>query len=123
MDEPAGKATDDESAIKNDFVPERFALLPRATIVNEITAAVAWSTVSGPGRVTHAQARARAHACARAAEASHEALRRAAGGVEKAARLAQQARAIERRREDARLESTAEELAAARWAARRADRG
>jgi len=95
--------------------------------VAALAGAAAWSRVLD-ARIAReadavAQARARAHACARAAEASHEALRRAAGGVEKAARLAQQARAIERRREDARLESTAEELAAARWAARRADRG
>jgi len=49
-------------------------------------------------------------------------LRRAAGGVEKAARLAQQARAQERRRADDRLEAAAEDLAAARWAAQRARR-
>jgi len=66
------------------------------------------------------EARARAEAGARAAEASREALRRAAGAVEKASRLAQQARAEGRRRDDARIEACAEDLAAARWAARRA---
>jgi hypothetical protein len=71
-------------------------------------------------RAATAEAEARAQACARAVAASREALRRAAGSVEKAARLAQQARALGRRREDARLESAAEDLAAARWAAHRA---
>ena len=95
--------------------------------VGALAGAAAWSRVLD-ARIAReadavAQAQARADACARAAEASREVLRRAAGGVEKANRLAKQVRAFERRREDARLESTAEELAAARWAARRVDRG
>jgi len=95
-----------------------------ALSVSALAGAAAWSRVLDE-RIARegaavAQAQARAQACAHAAEASREALRRAAGGVEKAARLAQQARAQGRRREDARLESTAEDLAAARWAARRA---
>jgi hypothetical protein len=62
---------------------------------------------------------ARALACAQEVEHSREALRRAAGGVEKAARLGARERSEHRRRENARLESAAEDLAAARWAARR----
>ena len=94
--------------------------------VGALARAAAWSRVLDE-RIAReaeavAQAQARAQACTRAAEASREALRRAAGGVEKAARLARDARALERRREDDRLESAAEELAAARWAARRAGR-
>lgn len=91
--------------------------------VGALAGAAAWSRVLDE-RIARegaavAQAQARAQAGARAAEASREALRRAAAGVEKAARFAQQARAQDRRREDARLESTADDLAAARWAARR----
>jgi len=92
--------------------------------VGALAGAAAWSRVLDE-RIARegaavARAQAQAQACAHAAQASREALRRAAGGVEKAARLAQQASALGRRREDARLESTAEDLAAARWAARRA---
>jgi len=95
--------------------------------VGALASAAAWSRVlderiAREGEAV-AQAQARADACARAAEASREALRRAVGGVEKAARLARDARALERRREDDRLESAAEELAAARWAARRSGQG
>jgi hypothetical protein len=95
-----------------------------ALSVGALAGAAAWSRVLDE-RIARegaavAEAQARAQACARAAEASREALRRAAGGVEKAVRLAQQARLQGRRREDARLESAAEDLAAARWAARRA---
>jgi len=91
--------------------------------VGALAGAAAWSRVLDE-RIARegaavAQAQARAQACAHAAKASREALRRAASGVEKAARLAQQARAQDRRIEDARLESMAEDLAAARWAARR----
>lgn len=94
--------------------------------VSALAGAAAWSRVLD-GHIARehaavAEAKARAEACSRAAEASRDALRRAAGGVEKAARLAQQARAQERRRTDDRLEEAAEDLAAARWAAQRARR-
>jgi hypothetical protein len=95
-----------------------------ALSVAALAGAAAWSRVLDAQiareRATVAQAQAQARACTRAAEASREALRRAAGGVEKAARLAQQARSTDRRQEDARLESAAEDLATARWAAQRA---
>jgi len=97
-----------------------------ALSVSALAGAAAWSRVLdghiARERAAVAEAKERAEACTRAAEASRDALRRAAGGVEKAARLAQQARAQERRRADDRLESAAEELAAARWAAQRARR-
>jgi hypothetical protein len=92
--------------------------------VAALAGAAAWSRVLDERiareRAAVAEAQAQAQACMRAAEASREALRRAAGGVEKAARLGQQARATGRRLEDARLESAAEDLATARWAAQRA---
>jgi len=95
-----------------------------ALSVGALAGAAAWSRVLDE-RIARegaavVQAQAHAQACAHAAEASREALRRAASGVEKAARFAQEARAQGRRREDVRLESTADDLAAARWAARRA---
>jgi len=97
-----------------------------ALSVSALAGAAAWSRVLDERiareGVAVAEAKARAEACTRAAEASSDALRRAAGSVEKAARLAQQARAQERRRADDRLESAAESLAAARWAAQRARR-
>jgi len=98
-----------------------------ALSVSTLAGAAAWSRVLDERiareRAAVAEAKAVAEARTHAAEASREALRRAAGGVEKAARLAQLARAQERRRADDRVESAAEDLAAARWAAQRARRG
>jgi hypothetical protein len=71
-------------------------------------------------RVAAAEAEALAQAGARALARSREALRRAAGGVEKATQLSERARSLGRRLEDARLEAGAQDLASARWSARRA---
>ena len=66
-------------------------------------------------RAAVAEAAAQAEACARVLEASREALRRAAGGVEKADRMRERAQSLRRRLEDARVDAAAEEVAAARW--------
>ena len=95
-----------------------------ALSVAALAGAATWSRVLDERiareRAAVAEAQARAEVAARAAETSRQALRRAAGGVENAARLAQQARSLGRRQEYQRLESAAEDLAAARWTAQRA---
>jgi len=87
--------------------------------VAQLGAAAAWSRaldrrIADEGAAV-AEARARAEASARVLEASREALRRAAGGVEKATRMGERAQSLRRRLEDLRLESAAEEIAATRW--------
>ena len=66
-------------------------------------------------RASVAQAHEHAQACARALDASREALRLAAGGVEKADRMRERARSLARRLDDARVDAAAEDVAAARW--------
>ena len=90
--------------------------------IASLAAAAAWSRVlDGAIAREHSavdEAEANARACARALARSREALIRAAGGVEKAGRLSESALSLGRWREDARLEEVAEDVAAARWAAR-----
>ena len=92
--------------------------------VASLADAAAWSRVLGERiareRLAAAEAEALAQAGARALARSREALRRAAGGVEKATQLSERARSLGRRLEDARLEAGAQDLASARWSARRA---
>jgi hypothetical protein len=92
--------------------------------VASLAGAAAWSRVLDERiareRAAVAEAEVQARAQARVLAQSRAALRRAAGGVEKATRLSERARSLGRRLEDARLEATAEDVAAALWAARRA---
>ena len=98
------------------------ALADPALSVAQLSGAAAWSRVLDERiareRASVAEAAAHAQACARVLEASREALRRAAGGVEKADRMRERAQSLRRRLDDARVDAAAEEVAAARWRTR-----